>query len=989
MILDHRLRLGLFTLGLLGLGLITVGLAPIRIARAEEGAPPLPTQTIEFDTSEVTEASIDVAPDGSWLVFTLLGDLYRLPIAGGTAEALTEGDPIDAGPRVSPDGKSVAFISDREGEGIYLLDLGSKAVRKVTTALERPARLRWTADGRQLVAQVETKRGRIGQRHAVVVSLADGSSKPAPELVPGTSWPTGDYLDDATTGARRLSPRGNWIAEITTQTRGVDRLRVRSAKGGDAPRELNAQGLLYHASVAEIPDFSWLPDESALVIYGDGQLRRVPLDGSPAAAIPFQAHVRFMRAVGAGAACVAPNAKKVWNPRGISDLAIAPPSGKTTLYGSAGNLFIAPFRRATGQIVTQGPNWEYRPLWAPDGRGFVFQRFDGYEVTSWLKDLPKEADKDQVLNLRTPEHQVAEPGVSYRIEGWHPDGERLLVSESLENAHRLSIFDPAAGTLTPLWTTGSPVTPAPFFGPQDQDLYFTDLDDSGMPNLYKLPLARPDKAVAVTRFESGARESRLSPDQTQVLFRRGFGLFAAPAKTASGPPSDRDAEQISESNDGIYGWFFNSKNAYLCDGATFTGVRVDDREEVTFDVENIFGVPPKGLDAVVDGVTLIDVVNGTATPDRSIVIAGGRIIRIVSPSEAQSEPGGRVDGEGLFAIPGLIDLASSWGEVLPRQVLGSGITTVLDRGSELPFLFATRDAVDASLMPGPRSFGSGPRLERGSLHALSIESTTEAEAAVRHLAERGCEWIDLGSSLARDAQKAAVRAATARTLPVGQTGSDLGALLAAIADGAHAITGTPGAGPHGDVIQLLAKSEVVWSPAIGAIATDERAHREPGLFDQPRWAPTLSKQLLAESSIQSSSEDHRDRLVGALAQQAVDALRGGAQVVAATDSPGAFRLHGVTLCSELEAMVAAGATPAEALRAATSTSAKALGLGASLGAIAPGNLADLVLLRANPLDRISAIEEVEVVMREGRAWKASELLAKPKVGGAIKPEERK
>ncbi|MFN8547596.1 MAG: amidohydrolase family protein [Candidatus Eisenbacteria bacterium] len=747
--------------------------------------------------------------------------------------------------------------------------------------------------------------------------------------------------------------------------------------------------MLYHPSVAEIPDFAWMPDESALVIYGDGQLRRVPLDGSPASAIPFQAHVRFTRTVGASAACVAPLAKKVWSPRGISELAIAPPNGKTALYGSAGNLFITPFRRATGQMVAQGPSWEYRPLWAPDGRGFVFQRFDGTEVTGWLKDLPKEADKDQVLNLRTPEHQVTEPGVPYRIEAWHPDGERLLVSESLAGGHRLSIFDPAAGDLTPLWTTGSTVSPAPFFGPQDQDLYFTDLDQDGMPNLYKLPLARPDKPIAITRFESGAWEARLSPDETQVLFRRDFGLYAALTKTASGPPRDRDAEQISESNDGIYGWFFNSKNAYLCDGATFTGIRVDDREEVTFDVENIFGLPPKGLDAVVDGVTVIDVAKGTASPDRSILIADGRIVGVVARSEAQSAPGSRVNGEGLFAIPGLIDLSSRWGEVLPRQVLGAGVTTVLDRGSEVPLLFATRDAIDASLLPGPRTFGSGPRLERGSLHSVSIESSSEAEAAVRHLAERGCEWVDLGTSLSREARKAAVRAATARALPTGQSGSDLGALVASIADGAHSVTGTPGAGLHGDLARLLAESQVVWSPAIGAVATDERAHRDPSLFGASSWTPTLSQQLLAESPIEPSLDGDRGALVAALAGSAVAALHAGANVAVATDSPGAFRLHGVTLCSELEAMVTAGATPAEALRCATVEAADALGLGSTLGSITPGNLADLVLLRANPLERIAAIEEVELVLREGRVWKASDLLAKPKIGGAVKPDDRK
>ena len=72
------------------------------------------TREIDFTTSEGTWTSVDVSPDGTWLVFDLLGHIYRMPIAGGQTECLTQdsGIAINTQPRISPDGKSIAFISD-------------------------------------------------------------------------------------------------------------------------------------------------------------------------------------------------------------------------------------------------------------------------------------------------------------------------------------------------------------------------------------------------------------------------------------------------------------------------------------------------------------------------------------------------------------------------------------------------------------------------------------------------------------------------------------------------------------------------------------------------------------------------------------------------------------------------------------------------------------------------------------------------------------
>ena len=92
-------------------------LAPQQTDTPEENeALPLEaTGTIEFTTDEVTWMSLDVSPDGSTVVFDLLGDLYTLPITGGEATRIFGDMSFESQPTFSPDGETIAFLSDRSG----------------------------------------------------------------------------------------------------------------------------------------------------------------------------------------------------------------------------------------------------------------------------------------------------------------------------------------------------------------------------------------------------------------------------------------------------------------------------------------------------------------------------------------------------------------------------------------------------------------------------------------------------------------------------------------------------------------------------------------------------------------------------------------------------------------------------------------------------------------------------------------------------------
>jgi WD40-like Beta Propeller Repeat len=112
----------------------------------------LASRTLDFDANEVTQPGITSTPSGRSLIFDLLGHLFEVPVSGGAAKQLTFGPYYYGDPVISPDGKRVAFISNRDAGddgNLYVLELSTGKIVQLTHEFQAGSQV-WSPDGKAI-----------------------------------------------------------------------------------------------------------------------------------------------------------------------------------------------------------------------------------------------------------------------------------------------------------------------------------------------------------------------------------------------------------------------------------------------------------------------------------------------------------------------------------------------------------------------------------------------------------------------------------------------------------------------------------------------------------------------------------------------------------------------------------------------------------------------------------------------------------------------
>ncbi len=423
-------------------------------------APFGPTETVRFTTDEGTWMNLSVSPDGEQVAFDLLGDIYVLPIDGGTATRLTSGPAFDVQPAFSPDGSRIAYTSDRGGgDNLWVMNRDGSDPEQVTKEsfrlLNGPA---WTPDGRYLLARKHfTSTRSLGAGEVWMYHVTGGSGLQLTErnndqqdqgneialspdgryvyfsedLTPGQTFQYNKDPNAGIYGIRRLdretgelktlisgvggaarptpSPDGKSIAFIR-RVRGETVLYLYDIESGTA-RPLY-DGLDHDqqevwAIFGVYPAMDWTPDGRSIVFWANGKINRIDVDaatggsrsarGQAVAVIPFEANVE--QTVTEAVRFPVDVAPERFEARMITD-AITSPSGDWLVFSAVGRLWKKRLPNGTPTPLTgDDDRFEYDAAFSPDGSTIVYTTWDDEELSS-IRAIGIDGDGARTLTTR-------------------------------------------------------------------------------------------------------------------------------------------------------------------------------------------------------------------------------------------------------------------------------------------------------------------------------------------------------------------------------------------------------------------------------------------------------------------------------------------------------------------------------------------------------------------------------------------------------------
>ena len=414
---------------------------------------------------------------------------------------------------------------------------------------------------------------------------------------------------------------------------------------------------------------------------------------------------------------------------------------------------------------------------------------------------------------------------------------------------------------------------------------------------------------------------------------------------------------------------------------------------------------------VIEGATLID---GNAGPPlrNSVIVIEGALIKAVGSRGTVRYPAGAnvIKADGMTALPGLIDAHIHSLNFFPQLFLHFGVTTVMDTANPTEWILAQREALKSGRIKGPRMFVTGvvidgpdPTEDRRDGYRTHVRTPDEARTTARALLKQGVDAVKVYQHLTPDLLKPIVEEAhKAGTEAVGHSHDAKDAVLVGLkfiehaTPIAHATLGDPAqikamdAGTlrtaeadmspalFGPLIDLMVKNGVFFNPTLTREwieAMPKRDHwlkEAAALIDSPdyRFIPAARREFWMKATREPSKATTRQaeglRKVEEFTKRYAEA---GGRIITGPDSgpsSGPANLAGLAMHVEMEALVDAGLTPMQAILASTKWAAELLHKEKDLGTIAPGRIADVVLIDGDPLADIRATRKIRTVIMNGK-----------------------
>ncbi len=1023
-------------------------------------------KTIRFSTTESTWTNLDVSPDGKTIVLDLLGDLYLLPITGGKARPLTSGVGFDLQPRFSPDGRQVAFTSDRGGgNNLWRIGIDGKNAVQVSNEdfrlLNNPA---WTPDGHYLVGRkhfTSLRSAGAGEQwmyHAsgggtglqLTKQKNDQQDQGEPALSPDGRYlyfsedvspgPTFQYNKDPhglIYAIRRLDRESGEVIDVVRSAGGavrpqpspdgktlafVKRVREKTVLhlldlDSGVTRPL-WDGLSHDQQEAwsifgSYPNFQWLPDASALVIWAQGGLWRVDAVSGATARIPFEAEVAQAVAQPLRFEQTLPDGQ--FTAQMVRDVATAP-DGRSVVFHAVGQLWTRALPQGRPQRVTTeaGGDFEYQPSFSADGRKLLYTRWNDADLVRVVeRDLA--SGSERVLEL---------PKGYYYGPEYSPDGSQIVFARTSGSGLTGGAWSSDAGVYLVPRTGGEPRRVAsgggtPQFSADGARIfYFTGGGISK--KLMSIGLAGEEpREVLNLKYPNLVS---ISPDGNWVAFTELFNAYVAPLpQTGASIELSKDTKaipvaQVSRDAGSYLHWSGDSRSLHWTVGDQY----------FTRDLKDAFAFvegAPKTLPALADakGIAL-GVSQPVYAPDDSVAFTGARIITLrdsetaqeviedgvllvkgdrivaVGPTAEVRVPDGTrvVDARGKTIIPGIVDahahVAHFGGGVIPQQNwayyanLAFGVTTAHDPSASNEFVFSQAELVRAGRMVGPRVFSTGTILygADGDFKAV-INSLDDARSHLRRMKALGAFSVKSYNQPRRDQRQQINQAARElQMLVVEEGGSTFFHNLTMVIDGATGVEhNLPIAPLYRDVIQLMAGTDVRNTPTLvvsyGGLSGERWFYARDRVWEDEKLKRFFPRGTLDGQSIRRETAPDWDYYHIEVAKAAKALRDAGVRIQVG----GHGQMQGLAPHWEIWMLTQGGFSNFEALRAATFDGADYLGLGRQLGSLEVGKRADLVVLNGNPLDDIRATADTHMVMVNGRLFDTSTMA---EIGGQSAPE---